>query len=69
MFNLYKIQKLRVFKIARSFDTNFIEIGCVVSEILMSRDFYIFKHNRQSNSPIAKKSIGSYGVTSPFIGH
>ena len=45
MFNHNEIQKLKVLGTAQSFETNFIEIGRAVSEILMFRDFYILKHN------------------------
>ena len=55
MFNHNEIQKLRVLETARSFETSFIEIGYVVSEILMFRDFYILIHNLQTKNPITMK--------------
>ena len=45
MFNHNEIQKLRVLETARSIETSFIEIGYVVSQIVMLRDFYILIHN------------------------
>ena len=55
MFNLYKIQNLRVFYVARSFETNFVQIGCVVFEIMMFYDFYYLIHNLETKNPITMK--------------
>ena len=46
MFNHHEIRYLGVLKTARSFDTYFVQIGCVVSEIMEFHNFYILIHNK-----------------------
>ena len=53
--NLYEIQKLRVFQVARSFEINFVQIGCLVFEIMKFHDFYILIHNLWTKNPITMK--------------